>query len=169
MLNAVIIVGAGRGHRLGGETPKQYILIEGVCALRRAVDAFLNVHDIGPVRVVIHPDDEMLYQEAMSGISDKRLLSPVFGGITRAHSVCLGLMSLHDLLPDRVLIHDAARPFVTEPSRRRLRRVANCRCALESGRWPRQFSRCARRSLARPDTTRLSFQPHLRGASGISG
>lgn len=112
MLNAVIIVGAGRGHRLGGETPKQYILIEGVCALRRAVDAFLNVHDIGPVRVVIHPDDEMLYQEAVSGISDKRLLSPVFGGKTRAHSVCLGLVSLHDLLPDRVLIHDAARPFV---------------------------------------------------------
>jgi len=112
MLNAVIIVGAGRGHRLGGETPKQYIPIGGICALRRAVDAFLNVRDVGPVRVVIHPDDEPLYQEAVKGSGDKRLLSPVFGGDTRAHSVRLGLESLHDLPPDRVLIHDAARPFV---------------------------------------------------------
>jgi 2-C-methyl-D-erythritol 4-phosphate cytidylyltransferase len=113
MLNATIIVGAGRGHRLGGETPKQYIPIGGTCALRRVVDTFLSVRDVGPVRVVIHPDDEPLYRDAVRGIGDGRLLPPVPGGSTRAHSVRLGLESLGDLPPERVLIHDAARPFVS--------------------------------------------------------
>jgi len=112
MLNSVLIVAAGRGHRLGGEIPKQFLPIDGVCSLRRVVDAFLALDVVHLLRVVIHPDDKMLCQEALAGIEDDRLLPPVFGGETRAHSVRLGLESFCDASPDNVLIHDAARPFI---------------------------------------------------------
>ena len=55
-----IIVGAGRGHRFGGDIPKQYRLLGGVPVLRRTVSAFLSHPDIDAVRPVIHPDDETL-------------------------------------------------------------------------------------------------------------
>jgi 2-C-methyl-D-erythritol 4-phosphate cytidylyltransferase len=112
MLNSVLIVAAGRGHRLGGEIPKQFIPIGGVCSLRRVVDAFLALDAIGLLRVVIHPDDEVLCEQALLGIDDERLLAPVHGGNTRAQSVRLGLESFCDSSPGKVLIHDAARPFI---------------------------------------------------------
>ena len=60
--------------------------------------------------MVIHPDDEQLYYQA---IEDLDILSPVFGGVERQDSVRLGLQSLKELDPERVLIHDAARPRVS--------------------------------------------------------
>jgi len=113
MLNSVLVVAAGRGHRLGGETPKQFIPVGGVSSLRRAVDAFLALEDINLLRVVIHPDDEMLCRHALSGIDDARLLAPVHGGSTRAQSVRLGLESFAQTGTGKILIHDAARPFVS--------------------------------------------------------
>jgi 2-C-methyl-D-erythritol 4-phosphate cytidylyltransferase len=112
MLNSVLIVAAGRGHRLGGEIPKQFLPVGGICSLRRVVDAFLALDAIGLLRVVIHPDDRLLCEEALAGIDDKRLLDPVHGGSTRAQSVRLGLESFCDTGTGKILIHDAARPFI---------------------------------------------------------
>lgn len=104
-----LIVAAGRGQRLGGGLPKQYREIGGKPLIRRAVEAFAGHPAIAGVRVVIHPDDRELYESAMAGLA---LLPPVAGGETRQDSSRLGLASLAELAPDRVLIHDAARPFV---------------------------------------------------------
>lgn len=65
------------------------------------------------MRVIIHRDDEALYAEAMAGLIGRdRLMPPVFGGAERQDSVRLGLESLAGEAPSKVLIHDAARPFV---------------------------------------------------------
>jgi 2-C-methyl-D-erythritol 4-phosphate cytidylyltransferase len=112
MLTAAVIVAAGRGHRLGGDLPKQYAALAGSCPLRLCVDRFLAVERIDAVQAVIHPDDHELYSEALRGVNDPRLLDPAGGGETRAASVMKGLEALAPLAPDRVLIHDAARPFV---------------------------------------------------------
>jgi len=61
------------------------------------------------VRVVYHPADQDLYDEAVAGLD---ILPPVPGGAARQDSARLGLESLESLAPGRVLIHDAARPFV---------------------------------------------------------
>ena len=113
MTVGVIIVAAGRGRRLGGDIPKQYIPLDGPPALRRSVEVFLAEAVVSNVLVVMHPDDSELYAEAIEGLSDTRLLSPVHGGDTRAQSVRNGLEQLVDGAPDYVLIHDAARPFVS--------------------------------------------------------
>ena len=66
------------------------------------------------VQTVIHEDDADLYAEALDGLSDDRVLPPVKGGETRAKSVTCGLRALEEHSPDCVLIHDAARPFVSD-------------------------------------------------------
>lgn len=109
---ATILVAAGRGRRLGGGIPKQYLPLNGPCALRRAAEVFLSVEEIGPVLPVIHADDAALCDEALAGLTDARVLAPVPGGETRAASVRNGLEALEKMWPSRVLIHDAARPFV---------------------------------------------------------
>ncbi len=105
----VLIVAAGRGHRVGGEIPKQYIRLEDVPVLHMTVSAFLDHPAVDEIRVVIHPDDRPLYDEAVRGLN---VLDPVTGGSTRQESVLLGLESLESLSPDTVLIHDAARPYI---------------------------------------------------------
>jgi len=106
-----IIVAAGRGRRFGGDLPKQYCTLGGQAVLHRTLSVFLSHPLIAGVRVIIHPDDRVLYDSAVQGLD---VLEPVFGGASRQDSVRLGLQSLIDQQPDGVLIHDAARPFVTE-------------------------------------------------------
>ena len=66
--------------------------------------------------VVINPADRSLYDDAVQGSKDpeaRKLLAPVAGGETRQDSVRNGLESLADAPPDLVLIHDGARPLVS--------------------------------------------------------
>ena len=112
MKSAALIVAAGRGSRLGAEIPKQYIPLDGRSALRRSVELFLGVPGVTRVLVVIHADDRALYEDAMQGLVDPKLVPPVLGGETRAASVLAGLDALASDAPDNVLIHDAARPFM---------------------------------------------------------
>ena len=108
--NAVIIVAAGRGHRVGGEIPKQYLDIGKVPVLRRTLDIFIENEYIDHIQVVIHPDDQELYYDA---IGDIDIPTPVFGGDTRQQSVLNGLEALARHNPEYVYIHDAARPFLS--------------------------------------------------------
>jgi len=110
---AALIVAAGRGVRAGGPRPKQYAAIGGVPVLAHALRPFLAHPDIALVAVAIARGDEALYQAAVAGLASGKLLSPIGGGATRQTSVGNGLRALCAHLPDRVLIHDAARPFVT--------------------------------------------------------
>ncbi len=113
-----LIVAAGRGHRVGGPLPKQYRTLAGRSVLHHSVTAFALHPAIDAVRVVIHPDDAPLYESALAGadagVADT-LLPWVSGGATRQDSVRNGLQSLRDGAPDIVLIHDGARPLVSEP------------------------------------------------------
>jgi len=105
----VLVVAAGRGRRFGGDLPKQYHDLAGRMVLRHTLAAFATNPEISAVRAVIHPDDRQLYDMAAAGLN---LLEPVHGGATRQDSVRLGLDSLKDLGPAKVLIHDGARPFI---------------------------------------------------------
>lgn len=115
MSTAALIVAAGRGARAAtaGGLPKQYTLIGGVSILRRTVDAFLNHHRIDTVAVVIHGDDRDLYDTAI-GNPGSKLQRAIIGGATRQESVRLGLEALAAGGHATVLIHDAARPFVSD-------------------------------------------------------
>ena len=110
-----LIVAAGRGRRFGGALPKQYAPLGGRTVLAWTIEAFLTHPGVDRVRCAIHPDDRDLYDHVVATLQGPAdtLLPPVFGGATRQDSVRLGLDSLADAPPARVLIHDAARPFVS--------------------------------------------------------
>ena len=108
---AAVIVAAGRGERAGASTPKQYRPIGGEPMIRATLRAFLAHPRIDFVQAVINPNDRDAYQDAIAGLKD--LLPPVAGGATRQASVLAGLEALASRSPRLVLIHDAARPFVS--------------------------------------------------------
>ena len=108
---AAVIVAAGRGYRAGGDLPKQYRALAGEPVIRPTLAAFLGHPQIAAVQPVIHPDDAAIFRAATAGL--ERLLPPVAGGATRQASVRAGLEALRAAAPDLVLIHDAARPFLS--------------------------------------------------------
>jgi 2-C-methyl-D-erythritol 4-phosphate cytidylyltransferase/2-C-methyl-D-erythritol 2,4-cyclodiphosphate synthase len=103
-----LVVAAGRGSRAGGEIPKQYRPLLGRALLAHALDP-LDHPAIDLIQVVIGEGQEAAYAAA---IGDRALPAPVIGGATRQQSVRNGLAALAGRGVGRVLIHDAARPFL---------------------------------------------------------
>jgi len=101
-----LIVAAGSGTRAGVDLPKQYAPIAGKAVLAHAIDALRAHSAVDEIRVVIGAGQEKLYADA---IGERALAAPVVGGATRRESVANGLAATDG---ERVLIHDAARPFL---------------------------------------------------------
>ncbi len=111
-INAAIIVAAGRGERAGQSGgPKQYRMLNGKSILERTISAFTGHNGVDLVKVVIHRDDLKLYNLLTS--KHPKLAAPCFGGETRQASVLCGLRAIAEQSSGKVLIHDAARPFVS--------------------------------------------------------
>src|SRR6202050_1520065 len=105
-----ILVTAGRGLRAGSGGPKQYRSIGGQMVIYRAMEPFCRHPKIFAVQPVLNPDDTAMFSAA---VSELRHRPPTNGGATRQASVRAGLEALAGQKPDIVLIHDAARPFVS--------------------------------------------------------
>src|ERR1700730_5644770 len=107
---AAILVAAGRGLRAGSGGPKQYRSIGGQTVIFRAMEPFCRHPQVFAVQPVLNPDDTAIFNEA---VSEMRHAAPANCGATRQASVHAGLEALAGQKPDVVLIHDAARPFVS--------------------------------------------------------
>ncbi len=112
MTTAALIAAGGRGTRAAADLPKQYARLGSSVVLAWTLKAFLGHPAVDIVQVVIGAGDERLYEAAVKGLPQDKLLPPVKGGATRQASVRNGLAALAARSPERVLIHDAARPFV---------------------------------------------------------
>jgi 2-C-methyl-D-erythritol 4-phosphate cytidylyltransferase / 2-C-methyl-D-erythritol 2,4-cyclodiphosphate synthase len=114
---AALIVAAGRGTRAASDSqsgPKQYVPLNGVAMLAHTLMPFIAHHQVDLIKVVIHEDDFDFYTKAIAALDDQsKLLDVAIGGKDRQASVCRGLESFGNKQPNLVMIHDAARPFVT--------------------------------------------------------
>lgn len=106
---AVIVVAAGSGKRFGSDMPKQYLMLNGAPVIRHCVQTFNEHPGIDFVQPVIRMSDHEDITDALRGLD---YLPAVEGGEERQDSVRNGLTALVGLKPDKVLIHDGARPFV---------------------------------------------------------
>jgi 2-C-methyl-D-erythritol 4-phosphate cytidylyltransferase len=106
----VVVVAAGRGTRLGGELPKQFVPIAGVPMVLRALRPFTGHPDVAQVALVLPPDAAARPPEFLRGVIGAGMLV-VGGGAQRGDSVAAGLAALGPACRT-VLVHDAARPFV---------------------------------------------------------
>lgn len=110
MTFSAVIVAAGSGTRAGPGQAKQWRLVAGKPVLRWSVEAFLAA-GAADVVIVTTEDGEKALPEVLTGLSG---WSTARGGATRALSVQSGLAALaHRPGDEAVLIHDAARPFLT--------------------------------------------------------
>lgn len=109
MSNAALIVAAGKGDRLGHDMPKQYLDLGGKAMLAHSVDIFLAHPAISTVFVVIAAGQEEM---AKSALHERKIDGVVTGGLERHDSVRIGLKALRGKGVTKVLIHDAARPFL---------------------------------------------------------
>lgn len=111
-----LIVAAGRGERAvaAGTTPpmpKQFWPVAGKPVLRHTVEAFLSRFSREAIFVVIRQNDRALYDRAAG---DLLTTHPITGGPARQDSARLGLEGIAaQIRPDKVLIHDSARPLVS--------------------------------------------------------
>jgi 2-C-methyl-D-erythritol 4-phosphate cytidylyltransferase/2-C-methyl-D-erythritol 2,4-cyclodiphosphate synthase len=104
-----IIVAAGRGERLGGETPKALVDLAGRSLLRRSAEALAACPEVSAIIVVAPAGFERVAGDEAYGSGKLRAVVP--GGATRQDSVRAGLTKTTDR-DSVVLVHDAARPFV---------------------------------------------------------
>lgn len=104
---AAVIVAAGSGVRAGEGGPKQWRRLAGKPVARWSAEVLTG--SCTPAVVVIRPEDREMAETALAGLPV--VLVP--GADTRTGSVRAGLAALPSPGPDRVLIHDAARPLLT--------------------------------------------------------
>ena len=107
---AGVIVAAGQGLRAGQSLPKQFALWRGKPVVRHSAEAFAAA-GVTPIVVAIPAGADEIAASALAGIAGIRFVT---GGATRQESVRLALEALVVEAPERVLIHDAARPVLPQ-------------------------------------------------------
>lgn len=111
---AGVVLAGGSGTRVGREINKVYLPIAGRPVLAWSLEAFASHPDIGPVVLVTRPQDVEHVQEVVDGLD----VEVVFGGDTRQGSELAALRQLAGRIEagavDTVLIHDGARPLVSQ-------------------------------------------------------
>jgi 2-C-methyl-D-erythritol 4-phosphate cytidylyltransferase len=108
-----LVPAAGFGSRMGHDLPKQYLPLAGQPMIYHVLNVLCASPQITTVFVVLAPNDNQYNQYDWSCFGDR--LQPLFcGGVTRAESVVNGLMMAELESDDWVLVHDAARPCLTQ-------------------------------------------------------
>ncbi|MBE6574292.1 MAG: 2-C-methyl-D-erythritol 4-phosphate cytidylyltransferase [Ruminococcaceae bacterium] len=107
-----IIVAGGSGNRMGSDTTKQMMKIDGVPVVVRTITVFENCPDIKEIVIVAKKDEIGIYNLFIRSYGFKKIKAVVCGGRTRQESVLNGFKAIDDRC-DFVAIHDAARCLVT--------------------------------------------------------
>jgi 2-C-methyl-D-erythritol 4-phosphate cytidylyltransferase len=109
----VILVAAGSGTRLKASKPKALVLLRNKPLLWYSLNVFERAGSITSVIVVGHPDHLGAFRRIVDNGRFKKISAIVPGGETRSDSVACGLACV-DKDTEVLMVHDAARPLVTE-------------------------------------------------------
>lgn len=127
MSNTAIILAAGNGTRMKADKSKLLLEINGKTVIERTVNTFSNIADIDDIIVVVRETDIPLYENVLS----KYNISYCIGGSTRQESVSNAVETVDNA--DMLIIHDGARPLVTENEISNTLRVAQEKGAAAVG------------------------------------
>src|SRR5437588_11814660 len=110
-MNFAIVVAAGKGTRLGGVRPKQFLKLGGAPIIIHTLRQFERSQQIDEIIVVLPPEDMASFVSLAQEVGLKKVSGAMAGGATRAHSVFHGLLAISNA--EIVAVHDGVRPFVT--------------------------------------------------------
>lgn len=113
MITAIIVAG-GKGKRMGADMNKQYLLLDGKEVVARTLEVFQSSDEVDEI-ILVSPESEVEFcrQSIVSKYGLSKVVKIIPGGAERQDSVYNGLVSCN-VRTEIVLIHDGARPFVTE-------------------------------------------------------
>ena len=120
MKNIAVVLAGGIGARVGGAVPKQLLpLSDGRSVLEHSVDAFEQSAHIDEVCVVMHPDYIAIVETMVVSNAWRKVKHIIPGGKERWESsvnairLYQGILSSETISESNILLHDAARPFVS--------------------------------------------------------
>lgn len=112
MKRYIIVVAGGKGLRMGGDMPKQFMLLNGKPLVMATIEN-LCAMDVTLRIVLVLPKDQMqLWDELCEQYNFTIPVKVVAGGTTRFHSVQNGLAAIEDSDEALVGVHDGVRPFL---------------------------------------------------------
>ncbi len=115
MKNIAVILAAGTGSRIGGEKPKQFLLFNGKELFIHSLLAFTNCENIDEVVLVVNDLYNSDYVNIIKKYKISKKLVLINGGKTRQNSVQNAIKYISENNENAiVLVHDAARPYVSE-------------------------------------------------------
>ena len=133
MKNIAVILAGGIGARVGGNVPKQLLpLADGRSVLEHATEAFEQADCIDEVCIVMHPDYIAFAEQALLRNGWQKVKHIIAGGKERWESSVNAIrlyeseLSAEEFAHANILLHDAARPFVSQAI------IANVCQALET-------------------------------------
>lgn len=110
-----IVLAGGIGHRYGGDTPKQFLPLGGRPVIMHSIEAFAASSQVDGIIVVCHQEWLSHLRVLLSERPCPKVSALIPGGETRGSSTMAALAHLTDTPPDtRILIHDAARPGLSQ-------------------------------------------------------
>ena len=113
MISAIILAG-GKGKRMNSSISKQFIEIKGKPIIYYTIKKFNDNKNIDNIVVVLSQEEIEYFKENILKKYDLKVDKIVIGGAERQDSVYNGLKSLENTETDIVLIHDGARPFISD-------------------------------------------------------
>ena len=112
-MNGVVIVAAGTGSRMNMGINKQFIKLEGKEIIAYTIEKFYNNSNIEDIVVVVKEDESEFFKKEILDKYNFKNVKRAYGGKERQDSVYNGLKLLDEKC-NVVLIHDGARPFVSD-------------------------------------------------------
>ena len=113
---SVIIVAAGESKRMGMEIRKPYLMLKGKPILRYSIDVFRGITAVKEIIIAVNPRDTQRTEQIVKRFKN---VKTVVGGARRVDSVFNALMAT-DNQSRIILVHDAARPFISRVDVERL-------------------------------------------------
>lgn len=111
-MNGVVIVAAGTGSRMKKDINKQFIKLNDKEIVAHTIDKFYNSENIDDIVVVIREDEKDYFNKNVIDKYGFENIKIAYGGNERQDSVYNGIKKLKEGC-EVVLIHDGARPFIT--------------------------------------------------------
>ncbi len=117
--HAIVIAAGGKGTRMGSTLPKQFLLLSGKPLFSYSLKTFLAWEEVGVVCLGVPPEYRTESRAILSELFPEDFRSGRIllfeGGVRRQDTVALGVRLVSERFPDvsSVMVHDAARPFVS--------------------------------------------------------
>ncbi len=112
--NLALILAGGSGTRIEEDFPKQFLILAGKTILQHTIEKFENHPDINHIFIVTNEAFYHKTEEIVQNSGYQKVVKILKGGETRQESSCIGVTAAAPEDYENVLIHDAARPFISK-------------------------------------------------------